>query len=57
MFERAFGREPSAAERDRVATLAADLRAEHATAPDAELRTWRDVAQALFNLKEFVYVR
>ena len=57
MFLRAFGRTPSALERDRSESLLAELDAEHAAASDRELLVWRDFAHSLFNLKEFIYLR
>ena len=44
MFLRAVGRVPNATERDRALSL-------------ADSSAWRDLAQAIFNLKEFIYVR
>ncbi len=57
MFLRALGRQPDANERDRANGFLAVLREEHGSAKDAEEVAWRDFAQALFNLKEFVYIR
>lgn len=54
MFRSALGRSPSAQERDEAHTFLADLRAEHSGAEDA---VWRDFGHALFNLKEFIYIR
>jgi cytochrome c553 len=53
MFETALGRAASAEERDRFDTLAAKLTALH---KGDEAKAWRDVAHAIFNLKEFVYL-
>jgi len=58
MFEKALGRQPSASERDRAQTYLAMLAEEHgADDPMASTPVWRDFAQTLFNLKEFLYVR
>ena len=58
MFERALGRKPSADERDRAQTYLAMLTEEHGAADPMESKpVWRDFAQTLFNLKEFLYVR
>ncbi len=58
MFEKALGRRPSAEERDRAQTYVAMLAREHsAEDPLASKPVWRDFAQTLFNLKEFLYVR
>ena len=54
MFLRALGRAPSPLERDRVESLLADLRKEHA---GNEALAWRHLAHSIFNLKEFLYVR
>jgi hypothetical protein len=48
MFETAFARQPTATELDHARSYLANL-----DAADA----WRDLAQSLFNLKEFIYVR
>jgi len=56
IFQRALGRAPTATERDRGETLLASLRAEH-TGPEPEKLVWRDFAQAVFNLKEFLYLQ
>jgi len=60
MFLKAIGRRPSADERDRTLTYLAELgwargiaHEDLMTAPSV----WQDFAQALFNLKEFIYVR
>jgi hypothetical protein len=60
MFMRALGRPPSNTERDRSLTLINDLAGEHGVLPEkvmTDTRVWRDFAHALFNLKEFIYVR
>jgi hypothetical protein len=58
MFEKALGRKPSASERDRAQTYVAMLAAEHkADDPMESEPVWRDFAQSLFNLKEFLYLR
>ncbi len=60
MFERALGRKPSAAERDQAATFLSSLASEHSVEQNAllsDVRIWRDFAEAIWNFKEFVYVR
>ncbi|MBI3679436.1 MAG: DUF1553 domain-containing protein, partial [Acidobacteria bacterium] len=58
MFARAFGRVPSSEERDLSLSLIEDFAREHKAADvSGDRRVWRDFAQALFSLKEFVYVR
>ena len=60
MFRRAFGREPSSAELRSTQDYVADLTKEHADSEDEKVRqerVWRDVAHALFCLKEFIYVQ
>lgn len=54
MFESALGRPASAKERDAVMSYLGALEAEH---NKNEVLMWRDIAQSLFNLKEFLYVR
>ncbi|MDB5308425.1 MAG: hypothetical protein JWO38_2627 [Gemmataceae bacterium] len=60
MFRRAFGRFPTDVEVQRWATLVADLAESHAV-PTAKVlaspAVWKDVAHALFNTKEFIYIR
>lgn len=58
MFWTALGRPATSKEIDLTQSFVADLAAEH-NAGDAakDVRVWRDVAQSLFNLKEFLYVR
>jgi len=53
MFLRALGRPATAQERDASATLIEQLRAEKSD----ELAAWSGLAHAIFNLKEFIYVR
>ena len=58
MFEKALGRKPSAPESDRAQTYVAMLAIEHkAEDPMESAPVWRDFAQSLFNLKEFLYLR
>lgn len=60
MFLRAIGRPPTADERDRTLTYLAELAAARGVARENLMTApgvWQDVAQALFNLKEFIYVR
>ena len=59
MFAAAFGRPPAADEVDRLVALArraASLRGGNAETLLACTPAWNDVAHALFNLKEFLYV-
>ena len=55
MFEMAFARTPTDAELSGSKTYLADLAREHGES--GEKLVWRDYAQSLFNLKEFIYVR
>ena len=55
MFEMAFARLPSDAELVGSRAYLADLAREHGEGKDRLV--WRDYAQSLFNLKEFIYVR
>jgi hypothetical protein len=55
MFETAFARPPDSAELSASHAFLADLAREHEAA--GEQLVWRDFAQSLFNLKEFIYVR
>ena len=60
MFVRALGRQPSSAELDKSRTFLAALADEHAVGSDVVLSSrpvWRDFAQAIFNFKEFLYIR
>ena len=60
MFERALGRKPSPEERDQAATFLSSLESEHSVKPGGLLKAvsvWRDFAEAIWNFKEFVYVR
>ncbi len=56
MWERALGRPPTASERDQAWSLIESLAAEQQV-PVESVVVWRDFAQAIFNLKEFLYVR
>jgi len=55
MFEQAFGRPPTDPETAASRQYFAELTHEHGR--DREPLVWRDFAQSLFNLKEFIYVR
>src|SRR5260370_1387218 len=60
MFRAAFGRLPDEAERARFAGLAKEMASLHKVAPDKLLESrdvWKDMAHAIFNLKEFIYFR
>lgn len=60
MFRSALGRNPTAQELERFHGLALEVASLHAV-PRSELAgnraVWKDVAHAIFNLKEFVYVQ
>jgi hypothetical protein len=60
MFRTALGRLPDEAERARFTSLAKELAGLHKTAADQILESrevWKDMAHAIFNLKEFIYLR
>jgi len=60
MFEMAFARPPSAAELDQAQRYLTDLSEQHGVEVgnlSKSLEVWRDFAQSLFNLKEFIYLR
>ncbi len=60
MFRTALGRLPDDAERARFTGLAKELASLHKAVPDKLLDNrdvWKDMAHAMFNLKEFVYIR
>ncbi len=60
MFRTALGRGASAAERDRFAGLAAEVASLEGVSRETMLTSipvWRDVAHAVLNLKEFVYIQ
>jgi hypothetical protein len=60
MFRVALGRPPADDEQARFQGLVAELASLHKVPPDRILHSrevWKDVAHALFNLKEFIYVR
>jgi len=60
MFRTALGRMPDDAERARFTSLANEVASLHKVPPEKLMDSqavWKDVAHALFNLKEFVYVR
>ncbi len=56
MFVAALSRPPTADERDRSLTFLADAAAERGVSAN-DPQAWQDLAHALFNLKEFLYVR
>jgi hypothetical protein len=56
MFRTALGRPATASERARFTGLAAEV-ASLQGVPRDSATVWRDVAHAVFNLKEFVYIR
>ncbi len=53
MFTTAIGRAPAPNEKERMMSLVYELHSEHR---GAEQKVWQDVAQSLFNLKEFLYI-
>jgi hypothetical protein len=59
LFQTALGRGPSSEERQRFASVIRQL-AELNQVPQADLLTnlplWKDVAHAIFNLKEFIFI-
>jgi len=60
MFRTALGRLPNDGEQIRFKNLANELASLHNTASDQILRSrdiWKDMAHAIFNLKEFIYLR
>jgi mono/diheme cytochrome c family protein len=60
MFLTALGRAPDADELDTAQTFLGKLATEHNVAAADITRNrqvWRDLAQALFNFKEFIYIR
>jgi hypothetical protein len=60
MFARALGRVPDSGETDKAQTFVAKLAVEHDVSTDDvpnDPRVWQDVAHALFNFKEFIYIR
>ncbi|MBI5772953.1 MAG: DUF1553 domain-containing protein, partial [Verrucomicrobia bacterium] len=60
MFEQAFARQPSAAELENSRRYLVELARDHEAAEGqaaANEEVWRDFAQSLFNLKEFIYIR
>ncbi len=60
MFRAALGRPPDEAERARFSGLAKELASLRKAAPDqilASREVWTDMAHAIFNLKEFLYLR
>jgi len=60
LFLRVLGREPSEEEAARFGGLAAELASLHRVPRDQaamSVEVWKDVAHALFNLKEFLYLQ
>ncbi len=60
MFFKALGRLPSGDERERTAGYLSSLFQEHATPEHqilADARVWKDLAHAIFNLKQFIYIQ
>ena len=57
MFVAALGRPPDADELRRALAFIEPMGDESAANESAQIDRWRDLAHALFNLKEFIYVR
>ena len=60
MFRTALGRLPDAVEAQRFRKLAEELASQHKVEEDKVLENrdvWKDVAHAIFNVKEFLYTR
>ena len=60
MFLRALGRRPSQREAERFRRAVQDLAQIHQCTPDGVMKhreLWKDLAHAVFNMKEFIYVR
>jgi hypothetical protein len=60
MFHKALGRPPSTSEQARAEMFVTEMGRESGLAPDQlrlDPRVWQDLAQSIFNLKEFIYVR
>ena len=60
VFVRAFGRKPTNAERDRLSGFVDQLADLHDLKPEVVLSSatiWQDVAHAMYNMKEFVFIR
>ena len=65
MFQQAFGRSPEPQELERWATAVRDFSKLHSEAADPggeaqamhSVAVWKDTAHAIFNAKEFIYVR
>jgi len=57
MFERALGRAPTNAELAASHAYLKEMSGERSGNLSNDEEVWRDFAQSLFNLKEFIYVR
>ena len=57
IFLNALGRPAVAVERDQALSFIASLAAEYSSADPLDERKWQDLAQSVFNFKEFLYVR
>jgi hypothetical protein len=60
VFLRALGRAPTAEEREKAESFLTTLAEEHGVAREdiqTNARVWQDFAQAVFNFKEFIYIR
>ncbi len=59
MFRQLLGRSPDEGERERFTGLTSEIASLHKVAADKVMGSqtvWKDVAHAMFNLKEFIYV-
>jgi hypothetical protein len=59
IFERAFGRPPTPTEQQRLEQAVAELSKLHAVPPDQVLKSqavWHEIAHALLNLQEFIFI-
>jgi hypothetical protein len=60
MFRRALGRKPSALETERWVKVVDDFAAAHGVSDGERMgnsSVWKEVAHAIYNLKEFIYLR
>ncbi len=60
MFQVALGRQPTPPEKDRFTHAVRELAELHEVPPERILTSpvvWKDLAHAIFNLKEFIYIR
>ena len=60
MYRVSLGRDPTEGELRKMGSLATDLLALHGESDSDLLQSvpvWQDMAHAVFNLKEFIYIR